>query len=103
MKRTAFCVLLGLAVLASSFAMGGREKKEAEEISPMKVAQELQEGQLSWELDTSPITIDYYVDYSWYGETWQDPAAKRITERTGVILDIMTPVADDGQKIEREV
>ncbi len=48
---------------------------------------------------TEPITFDMYVNFSWYALNWSDPAAKSITEKTGVTLNITKPVSDDNQKI----
>ncbi|MFV0504801.1 MAG: extracellular solute-binding protein [Lachnospirales bacterium] len=54
---------------------------------------------LEWREDISPIELDYYVNFSWFGLDWTDDAAKRITEKTGVNLNLTKPVSDDGQKL----
>jgi putative aldouronate transport system substrate-binding protein len=54
---------------------------------------------LEWSRDTSPITIEHMVNFSWFGMDWSDPTARRVTERTGVTLKITKPVADDNQKL----
>ena len=59
----------------------------------------LSPGQRSWEVDTSPATIDLYVDYSWFRVNWDDPTAERVTDATGVSLNISKPVSDDAQKL----
>jgi putative aldouronate transport system substrate-binding protein len=45
---------------------------------------------LSWKKDTSPVTLDMYVDYNWYAvDKWgQDDVSKEITKRTGVTLNV---------------
>jgi putative aldouronate transport system substrate-binding protein len=48
---------------------------------------------------TEPINFDIYVNFSWYALDWSDPAAKSITDKTGVSLKITKPVSDDGQKL----
>ena len=53
----------------------------------------------SWEADKSPVELEIFVNYSWYGSTWNDDAARRVTEETGVTLKISKPVADDNQKL----
>lgn len=57
------------------------------------------ETEKSWQKDTSPIDMEIFVNYSWYGMNWEDPAAKRVTEETGVTLKISRPVTDDNQKL----
>ena len=48
---------------------------------------------------TEPISFDMFVNFSWYALNWSDPAAKNITEKTGVTLNITKPVSDDNQKM----
>lgn len=48
---------------------------------------------------TEPITFDMFVNFSWYALSWADPAAKSITDKTGVSLNITKPVSDDNQKM----
>ncbi len=54
---------------------------------------------LEWREDTSPITLDYYANFSWFSLDWTDSTAKRVTEKTGVDLNFTKPVVDDGQKL----
>lgn len=58
-----------------------------------------EEEQKSWLRDTSPIELEMFMNYSWFGNDWTDPAAQRVTEETGVTLQINKPVADDNQKL----
>lgn len=56
----------------------------------------------SWKLDTSPITIDWFFNFSWYDKVWDTEKVvldKYITEKTGVKVNIMVPSADDGVKL----
>ena len=53
----------------------------------------------SWEADKSPVELEIFVNYSWYGSSWDDDAARRVTDETGVSLKISKPVADDNQKL----
>lgn len=58
----------------------------------------LAEGK-SWREDTSPVTLTMFVNASWWTTLFDTPVAKKITEECGVYLDILTPVADDNQKL----
>ncbi len=46
---------------------------------------------LSWEKDTSPVTLSCYIDFSWYAlDTWgEDEVSQEITRLTGVSLDVV--------------
>ena len=51
------------------------------------------------EADRSATELEIFVNYSWYGSSWHDDAARRVTDETGVTLKITKPVADDNQKL----
>ena len=53
----------------------------------------------SWLTDTSPVTLDVYVNMNWWSADWSDPVAKNITDITGVTCNVMTPVADDDTQL----
>ena len=36
---------------------------------------------LEYKAKTDPITLSYYVNFSWFGLNWDDPTAERMTER----------------------
>jgi putative aldouronate transport system substrate-binding protein len=54
---------------------------------------------LEWKEDTSPVKLSYYANFSWFGLNWDDETARRVTEKTGVDLELTKPVSDDGQKL----
>lgn len=54
---------------------------------------------LEWKQNTSPITLDYYANFSWFSLDWNDKTSERVTEKTGVDLNFSKPVTDDGQKL----
>ena len=54
---------------------------------------------LEWKEDTSPIELGYYANFSWFSLDRNDATAERVTAKTGVDLNFMKPVVDDGQKL----
>ena len=54
---------------------------------------------LEWKEDTSPIELGYYANFSWFSLDWNYATAERVTSKTGVDLNFMKPVVDDGQKL----
>lgn len=78
------------------------EDDELEENDEDKKKEDLtwETADLSWQEDTSPITMSCFIDFPWYPlDTWgEDDVSKEITERTGVSLDVTK--ASDPQQIQ---
>jgi putative aldouronate transport system substrate-binding protein len=57
-------------------------------------------GGEGWKADTSPITFDWYIDFSWFTTKWgTNPVSKYVTEKTGVNLNFIIPSGDETQKL----
>ncbi|MDD3279260.1 MAG: extracellular solute-binding protein [Lachnospiraceae bacterium] len=54
---------------------------------------------LEWKGNTTPTSLEYYVNFSWFSLDWDDKTSERVTEKTGVDLNLSKPVTDDGQKL----
>jgi putative aldouronate transport system substrate-binding protein len=55
-----------------------------------------------WKGDTSPITFDWYCNYSWQiaGDAWQKTkVAQYVTSKTGVSLNIIAPAGNETEKL----
>ncbi len=53
-----------------------------------------------WKLDTTPITFDWYIDFSWFQTKWgTNPVSKYVTDKTGVNLNLITPSGDETEKL----
>ncbi len=53
-----------------------------------------------WKLDTTPITFDWYIDFSWFKTKWgTNPVSKYVTDKTGVNLNLITPSGDETEKL----
>ncbi len=70
-----------------------------EDINWERIGWQADPADLEWKEDTSPIKLSYYLNFSWFGLNWEDDTARRVTEKTGVDLEMTKPVADDGQKL----
>lgn len=54
----------------------------------------------TWKRDTSPVTFDWYVNYSWFGAKWGvDSTSQYITEKTGVSLNLIAPAGNENEKL----
>ncbi|EKQ50400.1 MULTISPECIES: extracellular solute-binding protein [unclassified Clostridium] len=53
-----------------------------------------------WKADTTPITFDWYIDFSWFQTKWgTNPVSKYVTDKTGVSLNLITPSGDEAEKL----
>ena len=57
-------------------------------------------NQIGWKKDISPITFDWYINFSWFATKWgNDPVSKYVTKKTGVSLNFITPSGDETEKL----
>lgn len=56
--------------------------------------------QPAWQKDTSPITFDWYINFSWFNSKWGDDAvAKYVTKKTGVSINFIVPAGNETEKV----
>ncbi|MBE9915573.1 extracellular solute-binding protein [Paenibacillus donghaensis] len=98
----AFTLMLSLAACGGS--SGKDEPKSTEqpgnktESTPeTKTASADEPG---WKLDTSPITFDWYLNFSWFANKWGvDPTSQYVTKKTGVSLNFIVPAGNENEKL----
>lgn len=57
-------------------------------------------SQASYLDDTSPITLDWYVNFAWFKNKWGgDITSKYITQKTGVSINFIVPEGSEADKI----
>lgn len=64
--------------------------------------QEPQKEGPSWSWDTTPVTLDWFIDQSWFTTTWDAENTlvfKTITEKTGVKVNWSVPPGDANEKL----
>lgn len=63
--------------------------------------EETEQTQLAWQrLSDEQITLDWYVNYSWYATPWgENLVSKTITEETGVDINFITPIGNETEKL----
>lgn len=50
--------------------------------------------------DEEPITLDWYINYSWYTTPWGvNAVSQSITEETGVSVEFITPMGNETEKL----
>lgn len=57
-------------------------------------------GDNSAELQEDTITMDWYVNYSWFVTDWgENMVSKKITEETGIDVNFITPMGNETNKL----
>lgn len=89
------CTVLATSLLAGC---GAGEKKATGELPAAKT--EAVAGEPGWKGDTDPITLDWYVNYSWYESKWDTGEfSQYIEETTGVKLNLISPSGNEAEKM----
>lgn len=101
-KKKLFKVLsFGLATAMSMMLFAGCGKTQKDE--PAKQSNEtskLTADQPGWKEDTSPITFDWYINFSWFTTKWgNDAVSKYVTNKTGVSINFVTPAGNEAEKL----
>lgn len=53
-----------------------------------------------WMTDTSPITFDWYLNFSWFPNKWGvDATSQYITKKTGVNINFIVPAGNENEKL----
>lgn len=91
-KTLTFCliVLFSLLVVFSCKKGGDSTKKST-----------LTRDQPGYKEDTSPVTLNWYIHYSWFPTVvWgEDMVSRQITEQTGVSVNFVVPAGNEAEKL----
>ncbi|NBD27382.1 extracellular solute-binding protein [Paenibacillus sp. T1] len=70
---------------------GNKETPEAKPVSA---------DEPGWKADTSPITFDWYLNFSWFPNKWGvDATSQYITKKTGVNINFIVPAGNENEKL----
>lgn len=98
MKRKV--VMLLCAVLALSLVTGCSSGKGAKEAELPDAVTEAAKDTPGWMADTEPVTLDWYVNYSWYDSMWEEGEFSQwMEEKTGVKINFIVPSGEAGEKL----
>ncbi|WP_046213174.1 type 2 periplasmic-binding domain-containing protein [Paenibacillus wulumuqiensis] len=93
-------VTASLLTLTTACSYFGGSKGASDNANPVPV-QQASANEPGWKADTSPITFDWYMNFSWYtGSDWgKDPTSQYITKKTGVSLNFIVPAGNENEKL----
>jgi putative aldouronate transport system substrate-binding protein len=93
MKRI-ILVLVCLLAAAAVFAGGARQT------GPATAVASVNPDVPGWTVDTSPVTLEWYVHLNWYNNDWgQYEMSQVIQEKTGVRLNFIIPAGSENEKL----
>lgn len=90
----AFCMLFTCTACA-------KNESEAEIKNETETSGQAEGCEPAWQKYTEDeITLDWYVNYSWFATPWGDNlVSKTITEETGVNINFVTPIGNEAEKL----
>jgi putative aldouronate transport system substrate-binding protein len=96
-----FTVVLLISMISVMAACSSNTNKESSNTaSPSASAVKADPNEPGWKSDTSPITFDWYVNFSWFTPKWgEDNTSKYITKKTGVNINLIVPAGNEAEKL----
>lgn len=108
-KRKLKRILILLTILAMAFSLMACTSKsetkdkgseDTKDTAGQEASQKLNPDEPGWKTDTSPITFDWYLNFSWFPNKWGvDVTSQYITKKTGVSLNFVVPAGNENEKL----
>ena len=96
---------MGLGILCAVFVCACGASTEVIEVELTNKAEtevvQTEDERVAWQrLADEPITLDWYINYSWFATPWgENLVSKVITEETGVSVNFITPMGNEQEKL----
>ncbi len=85
---------------AGGSSPSGSASPSASAVSSESASPSASGDQPAWQKNTSPITFDWYINFSWFNSKWgDDVVAKYVEKKTGVKLNFIVPAGDEKAKM----
>lgn len=98
-KKVVSVLLAGaLSVSVLAGCGGGQKPADKGALPAAKTAATAEE--LGWKADTEPVTLDWYINYSWYSSLWDaGEYSQYIQSKTGVKANFIIPAGNEAEKL----
>ena len=98
MKKLLALALSTVMAMSVMTGCGSSEGGKDAELPAPKT--EAKEGEPGWKDDTEPITLDWYINYSWYTSMWDTGEfSQYIENKTGVKVNFIVPSGNEAEKL----
>lgn len=98
MKKLLALALCTVMITSLFTGCGGKENGSSDELPAAKTEATAEEP--GWKADTDPITLDWYVNYSWFSSMWDTGAfSQYMEEKTGVKVNFIVPSGSEAEKL----
>lgn len=85
---------------AGGSSPSGSASPSASAVSSESASPSASGDQPAWQKNASPITFDWYINFSWFNSKWgDDVVAKYVEKKTGVKLNFIVPAGDEKAKM----
>lgn len=100
MKRKSLLLILLVAFSLLLVAGCSSDKGGSDQAKESEENVDLSPDEPGWKVDTSPITFDWYINYSWFTGKWgDDVVAQYVTDKTGVSINFIVPAGNEAEKM----
>jgi putative aldouronate transport system substrate-binding protein len=87
------CVMMVLPLAANGQTEARADLPDAQALS-------LDDTTPGWKAETSPVSFDWYLNFSWFRGVWgEDMVSRYITEKTGVNVNFIIPAGNEADKL----
>lgn len=98
MKKLLALTLCTVMTVSLLTGCGGKESNSSGELPDART--EATAGEPGWQADTDPVTLDWYVNYSWFTGMWDTGAfSQHMEEKTGVKVNFIVPSGSESEKL----
>ncbi|NEY73513.1 extracellular solute-binding protein [Bacillus mesophilus] len=99
-KTITFILMMSMFVALFAGCSNSESNESASNEDKEKETTPLSADEPGWQADTSPITFDWYVNFSWYASKWgEDAVSKYVTDKTGVSVNFISPAGNEAEKM----
>ncbi|MBI9100262.1 MAG: extracellular solute-binding protein [Spirochaetaceae bacterium] len=96
MKKKFYSLLLALLLVSLAVSFIGCSKTDEK----VEMTETMNADEPGWMKDTSPVTFDWYLHFSWFPNKWGvDPLSQYVTEKTGVNINFIVPAGNENEKL----
>lgn len=100
MKKLLALVLCTVMAASLFTGCGGGAKEKGDAGGLPEARTKVAAGEPGWKADTDPVTLDWYVNYSWFNGMWDSGQFSQFIEKeTGIKVNFIIPSGNESEKL----